>query len=59
MTDWCGEAEAASVAGDRDIAAYAVEVLAPYAGPDGRLRVRCSTMGPVDGYLALALGHAR
>ena len=54
VTDWCGEAEAASVAGDRDIAAYAVEVLAPNAGRMG-VSGAVLTMGPVDGYLALAL----
>ena len=54
VTDWCSEAEAASVVGDRGIAAHAVEVLAPYSG---RMAVSGAvlTLGPVDGYLALAL----
>ena len=54
VADWCSEAEAASAVGDRGVAAHAVEVLAPYSG---RMAVSGAvlTLGPVDGYLALAL----
>jgi hypothetical protein len=53
LADWSCEAEAASVAGDEDVAAHAVRVLGPYEGyfAMGGMAV---TVGPVDGYLALA-----
>ncbi|WP_374455637.1 BTAD domain-containing putative transcriptional regulator [Nocardioides sp.] len=50
--DWCTEAEAAFLTGDRELARRALDVLAPFAG---RLTI-CGavfTLGPLDGYLAL------
>lgn len=51
---WCGQAEAAAMAGDRELA---VEV-AGHLGPlTGRMSISgiSVVMGPVDGYLSLAL----
>ena len=53
LADWSCEAEAASVLDDADVAAHALQVMAPYEGyfAMGGMAV---TGGPVDGYLALA-----
>ena len=52
LNDWSWEAEGAHAIGDRSVASHARDVLAPYSG-----RLVCvgavSTIGPVDGYLAL------
>jgi hypothetical protein len=54
MDTWCGQAEAAAVAGDTAYAEEVAEHLLPLSG-----RVSMSgisvVMGPVDGYLSLAL----
>ena len=51
---WCGQAEAAAVVGDT---AYAEELVGQLAPLTGRLSMSgiSVVMGPVDGYLALAL----
>jgi hypothetical protein len=51
---WCGVAEAAAVAGDVPLAERMVALLAPL---HGRIAISgiSTVMGPVDGYLALAL----
>ncbi len=53
LADWATEAESAATVGDAGLARRALDVLAPYSG---RLVVTGAvfTMGPVDGYLALA-----
>ena len=53
-TTWCSMAEAAAVAGDQTMAAQMAERLAPQSGRIALSGIS-SAMGPVDGYLALAL----
>jgi hypothetical protein len=54
LTDWAQEAEAAAVAGHRRLAGQAVDALRPYAGRIG-IAGMSVVLGPLDGYLALAL----
>jgi hypothetical protein len=54
VTTWCSMAEAAAVAGDHTLAAQMAERLSPQSGRIALSGIS-SAMGPVDGYLALAL----
>ena len=54
LTDWADEAEAAAVSGHLPLATRAVEMLRPYGGRIGVAGIS-AVIGPLDGYLALAL----
>jgi hypothetical protein len=54
LTDWADEAEAAAVSGHLPLATQAVEMLRPYGGRIGVAGIS-AVIGPLDGYLALAL----